>query len=102
MFGPPLSPDEGEDARKFGVRIERAVEVLAREVATDWWTARRSPDEAPDALRGPDAVPWRRAWALGPPAAIEHEHAWPDVRLARLTGRRRSKRPHLHSTPSGR
>ncbi len=91
MFGPPLSPEDSEDARRFGVRIERAIEVLAREVATDWWTARRSPEEASDALHGPDAVAWRRAWALGPPAQLDRDRAWPDVRLARLTGRRR---PH--------
>jgi 1-acyl-sn-glycerol-3-phosphate acyltransferase len=91
MFGPPLSPHDDEDARRFGVRIERAIEVLAREVATDWWTARRSPEEAPDALHGPDAVPWRRAWALGPPPELGRDRPWPDVRLARLTGRRRRR-----------
>ncbi len=87
VFGPPLKADEGEDARRFGARIERAMEVLAREVATDWWTARRTPEAAPDALRGPDAVPWRRAWALGPPAEVERARPWPDTRLARLKAR---------------
>lgn len=88
VFGPPLTPDEGEDARRFGARIERAVELLAREVKTDWWSARRHRDEGPSALRGPEAVPWRRAWALGPPGT-RPDRPWPDIRLAKLTGRRR-------------
>jgi 1-acyl-sn-glycerol-3-phosphate acyltransferase len=78
IFGPPLAPADGEDARRFGARIERAVELLAREVDTDWWAARRHRDEGPSALHGPEAVPWRRA-----------DRPWPDVRLSRLTGRRR-------------
>jgi len=90
MYGPPLTPEDGENARRFGARIERAVGLLAKEAATDWWTARRLPAEDPGALRGPDAVAWRRAWALGPPAAAP-TRSWPDVRLARLTGRGRPK-----------
>jgi 1-acyl-sn-glycerol-3-phosphate acyltransferase len=40
-FGKPLTASEGEDPRDFAARIERSVEVLADEQATDWWTARR-------------------------------------------------------------
>ena len=95
MFGPPLAPQEGEDARRFGVRIERAVELLAREVATDWWTARRSTEDATDALHGPDAVPWRRAWALGPPQQTGDDRSWPTIPFSTKTkraGRRRGAR----------
>ncbi|MGH9110004.1 MAG: lysophospholipid acyltransferase family protein [Acidimicrobiales bacterium] len=68
LFGTPITPDEGEDARRLGNRIEAAVETLADEVSTDWWTARRraAGDGSPP-IRGPEASPWRRAWALGPP-----------------------------------
>jgi 1-acyl-sn-glycerol-3-phosphate acyltransferase len=65
-FGAPLRPDEGEDARRFGQRIERAVATLADERATDWWTARRrAATNTTPPLTGPGAVaPWRRTWAL--------------------------------------
>jgi 1-acyl-sn-glycerol-3-phosphate acyltransferase len=92
MFGPPLVAHEGEDARRFGVRIERAVDLLAREVATDWWTARHVDTDAPSSLRGPDAVPWRRAWALGAPGTRHGEPPWPEVPLTRLTKRRPPER----------
>lgn len=64
-FGTPLTPEEGEDARRFAARIETEVAVLADEVESDWWSARRraASDETPS-LRGPDMAPWRRSWAL--------------------------------------
>ena len=66
-FGAPLLPRDGEDARRFGTRIEAAVAVLADEVRTDWWTARRRAAEgSTPSHRGPDVAPWRRAWALEP------------------------------------
>jgi hypothetical protein len=103
MYGPPLSPAEGENARRFGVRIERAVELLAREVATDWWTARRAGDEGDSALHGPEAVPWRRAWALGPPDGTSEERSWPASPFARAkrSPRRRTGPGRLRSTPGG-
>jgi 1-acyl-sn-glycerol-3-phosphate acyltransferase len=65
-FGTPISPDPGEDARRLAARIERAVAALADERATDWWTARRrAADGTTPAIRGPEAAPWRRHWALG-------------------------------------
>jgi 1-acyl-sn-glycerol-3-phosphate acyltransferase len=82
LFGAPMSPDEGESARRFSGRVEAAVATLAREVQTDWWQARRSvaaaaPVEgATTAHRGPEASAWRRAWALD--EAPRHERAWPD------------------------
>lgn len=64
-FGPALWPAADEDARRFSVRIEAGVAALADEVTTDWWSARRraAAGTTPD-LTGPDASPWRRAWAL--------------------------------------
>ena len=66
-FGMPISPEPDEDTRAFGRRIEGAVHLLATERTTDWWTARREAAErTPSQAGGPDAAPWRRAWALGP------------------------------------
>jgi 1-acyl-sn-glycerol-3-phosphate acyltransferase len=64
-FGTPLWPEEGEDARRFGLRIESAVATLADETVTDWWTARkRAVTGTTPPLQGPDVAPWRRSWAL--------------------------------------
>jgi 1-acyl-sn-glycerol-3-phosphate acyltransferase len=64
-FGTPLWPDEGEDARRFGVRIEAAVATMANEAGSDWWTARRQAAAGTTPpLQGPDAAPWRRSWML--------------------------------------
>jgi len=66
-FGTPLWPTEGEDARKFGARIEAAVATLANESSTDWWTARRQAAAGTTpSLQGPDVAAWRRSWALEP------------------------------------
>jgi 1-acyl-sn-glycerol-3-phosphate acyltransferase len=64
-FGTPLWPTEGEDARRFGARIEAAVTTMANEVTTDWWSARKqaAAGTAP-ALQGPEVAPWRRTWLL--------------------------------------
>ena len=65
-FSMPLVPDQGEDARRFGARIEAVLATMADEATSDWWTARRraAAGTTPSA-RGPAASPWRRAWALG-------------------------------------
>ncbi|MGI8808805.1 MAG: lysophospholipid acyltransferase family protein, partial [Acidimicrobiales bacterium] len=41
VFGAPMWPEEGEDARRLAARVERAVGALADEWSTDWWSARR-------------------------------------------------------------
>jgi 1-acyl-sn-glycerol-3-phosphate acyltransferase len=66
-FGRPMRPTEDEDSRSFGGRIERAVNHLADEAATDWWTARkRAHQSTTPSLQGPtDVGAWRRAWSLG-------------------------------------
>jgi 1-acyl-sn-glycerol-3-phosphate acyltransferase len=64
-FGAPLRPDDHESARRFGVRIESAVAVMADEAGSDWWTARKQAAAgATPPLQGPAAAPWRRSWLL--------------------------------------
>ena len=74
-FGSPIMAAEGEDARRLEARIDAVLGVLADESRSDWWTARRraGSGETPSA-RGPDASPWRRAWALGPDPHGADEH----------------------------
>jgi len=84
IFGPPLTPREGEGARRFSARVEGAVALLADEVASDWWTARRrAADGTSPSPRGPEAPAWRRSWALGPAPGDEHpvagEKEWPKL-----------------------
>jgi 1-acyl-sn-glycerol-3-phosphate acyltransferase len=81
-FGSPLRPLEREDARKFAVRIEREVSVLADEAATDWWQARRRAyATATPALTGPGIGAWRRAWALGAKdkQVRRAKRRWPEI-----------------------
>lgn len=82
-FGEPMWPAEGEDSRKFGARIERAVAVLADEVGSDWYQARlRAHRGETPPLSGPDAPSWRRAWALGdrgPRRRRARRKSWPDL-----------------------
>jgi 1-acyl-sn-glycerol-3-phosphate acyltransferase len=86
LFGAPLVPADGEDARRFSARIEAAVALLADEAATDWWQARRRAASATaPSPRGPDVASWRRAWALGDPArpGDGDRRRWPRVRSGR-------------------
>jgi len=65
-FGSPLHPADGESSRAFATRIEQAIEVLADEAANGFWTARRrAAAGTTPSLRGPEAISWRRSWALG-------------------------------------
>jgi len=67
-FGTPLWAEEGENARRFSVRIEAAIATMAHEADTDWWTARRQAAAgSTPALQGPDVAAWRRSWALADP-----------------------------------
>jgi len=66
-FGSPLRAGEEEDARRLEARIDAALATLADEATSDWWAARRrAATGRTPSPRGPDASPWRRAWALGP------------------------------------
>jgi 1-acyl-sn-glycerol-3-phosphate acyltransferase len=81
-FGTPLQPNDGEDARRFAVRIEQAVAELADESTTNWWSARqRAHAGTTPGLTGPEAASWRRAWALGDPSRRRRRERrrWPDV-----------------------
>ncbi|CAA9264488.1 MAG: 1-acyl-sn-glycerol-3-phosphate acyltransferase [uncultured Acidimicrobiales bacterium] len=65
IFGAPLHPADGESSRAFASRIERAIEVLADEADHGFWDARRrAAAGATTSLRGPEAISWRRSWAL--------------------------------------
>ncbi|MHB8670492.1 MAG: lysophospholipid acyltransferase family protein [Acidimicrobiales bacterium] len=87
-FGRPLWPTEGEDSRRFAVRIEAAVAALADERATDWWSAlrRAASGDTPSLCGPPESTgSWRRSWALtsvgGPRLDRSERHAkeprWP-------------------------
>jgi 1-acyl-sn-glycerol-3-phosphate acyltransferase len=81
-FGPALRPGEGDDVRRFGVRIEQAVAELADEATTDWWSARRRAHAGTTPqLTGPEAAGWRRAWALGDPSRRRRreKRRWPEI-----------------------
>jgi 1-acyl-sn-glycerol-3-phosphate acyltransferase len=84
-FGIPLRPHEGEDARRFGARLEAAIATLADEAATDWWTARRrAAAGTTPPLQGPDVSAWRRTWALedGTTPAATRRPRWPKTTTA--------------------
>lgn len=67
-FGAPMHPG-ADEPRRFAGRIEAAVEVLAEESRSDWYSARLSAvrGETPS-LRGPELDSWRRDWLRGRPA----------------------------------
>lgn len=78
-FGAPLRPGGTlSDARALAHAMEEAVEVLADEQATDWWSARRrAAAGATPPLRGPVAAPWRRSWELGEGRRRTSGPRWP-------------------------
>ncbi len=79
VFGSPIWPEEGEDARRLAARVEQAVGALADEWSTDWWSARqRAAAGATPPLTGPTGGAWRRAWALDATASSRTgRRAWP-------------------------
>ncbi len=77
-FGRPMRPAEDDDARRFGPKIEEVVTQLGREVATDYYSARRSAD--PIHTHGPQGAAWRRAWARPPVITVDERlprDSWP-------------------------
>lgn len=72
-FGLPIQPRDGEDARTLNARVQSAVNELADEHRTDWWSARRrAADETTPPLSGPPTVGWRRAWSQSERKAARH------------------------------
>ncbi|MGI8791847.1 MAG: lysophospholipid acyltransferase family protein [Acidimicrobiales bacterium] len=65
-FGAPIHPTADDDPRALADRVERAIEVLADEQASDWWTAKRHAAQGrTPSLVGPQAGEWRKYWSLG-------------------------------------
>jgi len=79
VFGSPMWPEDGEDARRLAARVEQAVGALADEWSTDWWSARRrAAAGTTPALTGPSGGAWRRAWALDATASSRSgRRSWP-------------------------
>ena len=79
VFGSPVWPEEGEDARRLAARVENTVAALADEWSTDWWSARRrAATGTTPGLTGPSGGAWRRAWALDTDASSRTgRRAWP-------------------------
>jgi len=82
-FGSPITPADGENATRFGARIEREVAALADEASSDWYTARvRAHASESPGLTGPETGQWRRAWALGDRSRTgskRRQRAWPNL-----------------------
>lgn len=80
-FGAPIAADL--PARQLLGRLEAGIGALADEANSDWWSARRRAAKgSTPSLMGPEASPWRRAWALGPSPkdrarARSDEKQWP-------------------------
>lgn len=63
-FGDPIVPDDDMDARSFVAVLEGAVEHLADETASDWWSAKVNARRgSTTSLAGPDIDSWRRDWS---------------------------------------
>ena len=79
VFGSPVWPEEGEDARRLAARVENTGAALADEWSTDWWSARRrAAMGTTPGLTGPSGGAWRRAWALDSNAPSRTgRRAWP-------------------------
>ncbi len=81
-FGRPLQPQDGENAARFGARIEREIAALADEASSDWYQARlRAHAGTSPGLTGPGTGRWRRAWALGDRSRRpkSRKRSWPDI-----------------------
>lgn len=79
-FGAPLIADESIDARKFVDVIAKAIEALADETSSDWWSARkRASSGATPSLGGPDMTSWRRDWTSPEKRPRRRsQRRWPD------------------------
>ena len=64
VFGEPIVPTAEDDPRRLAEQLERAIDALAEEARSDWWTARRrAATGLTTSLRGEAAASsWRRQW----------------------------------------
>ncbi len=77
-FGKPMYPGD-DDARRFAARIESALDLLAHESATDWYTAALGArDDGSPSLRSPEPDSWRSDWALAQRLNRNEERSWRD------------------------
>lgn len=62
-FGYPLKLEDDEDLRQFTKRIQKAVDELAYEIQTDWWSSKLASTKGtiPE-LTGPEHKDWRAEW----------------------------------------
>jgi 1-acyl-sn-glycerol-3-phosphate acyltransferase len=87
VFGTPLWPVPEESTRRLNTRVAAAVERLADESMSDFWSAaRRSADGTTPSLTGPATSGWRRAWQLTEfrragisGSRTRDERSWPDL-----------------------
>ena len=62
-YGAPLTPQEGETARTFNIRLSREVARLWAEEDLGWYASLRAQASGDLAMpSGPAAAPWRRMW----------------------------------------
>ena len=88
LFGAPMTPDEGENTRRFSERIEAAVATLAREVHSDWWQARRSVSAADPVPGASHGAPRARGLGVAPGlGARRAARTGPAHGVARLSAR---------------
>ncbi|MDE0267910.1 MAG: lysophospholipid acyltransferase family protein [Acidimicrobiaceae bacterium] len=81
-FGKPIYPSTEERSAKLALRVEEAVNALADEIRTDWYTARkRAHGRQNPTLTGPAVSEWRRAWIRGDQSRKNKrpKNAWPVI-----------------------
>lgn len=87
VFGAPIWPAQDENIRVLGSRLQKAVELLADEVSTDYWDSRlRRKEKATPKLTGPEYNGWRRQWLLSEMRQTgdtgqrrRQKRRWPDI-----------------------
>lgn len=77
-YGPPVTPEPGEDHRAFSRRMFGGVARLWDEDRTTWWESlHRSARQETPAPHGPAAPRWRRVWeASRPIERVGGRRAW--------------------------
>lgn len=79
-FGYPLKINQDEDVRQFTKRIQAAVDELAYEIKSDWWSTKlaASKGEVPS-LEGPQTKGWRDEWERSRDTAkgYKSRNRWP-------------------------